>query len=322
MSNVIWQRITKQRQARLERAAALLNARQAREVHPDGTFEKHGVWYPSDTERQPCCEGLRNPTRKYPYSLIVHCRTAKHIAHLCDVPKALLKQTAVAMPHWETRYVPVQYTEGEFRACVAPEDGSHIAMCDLGQEMPLSTLPAAIKDGSVLNARERRNCSRQGGGYAVYPAPDAAMKAELTVHPTHILKVQVAGRHAMYGTDDERQVYERLKPVDIAVDVGNSRVIGGFLALLLPQQKPPSGYRRVPNSHWRGVPLIHAETLDIAINAVIESRLPIGTKLYSPLYRKPVWELTPAIAEFLDKAACWAVDTAEQFQRGQTRWCS
>ena len=303
MSNVIWKRITKQRQARLERAAALFNARQAREVHPDGTFGAYGIWQPSDAERQTCCEKLRMPTRRWPYSLIQHCRTATHVAQLCDVPKAALKETALAN-RWETGYLPVYYTDGAFRSCV------DLNVYRLGQEMPTKPMPEQLKTRGVLNARERRVWKQQGA-YEVYATPDAAMKDALSVsvYPTHILKVQVAGRHA--ASCSGRSVYERLKPIDIATDVGSSRIMGGTFQVLLPQHETTVR-----------IPILRAATLDIAIGIVLDCRLPIGTKLYSYLYRKPVWELTPAIAEFLDKAACWAVGTAELLQPQQTRWCS
>lgn len=57
-------------------------ARQARSEHPDGKFDSAGRWYPSDEERQSCCDFVRSPSRAYPYSLMVHCRSKKHIANL------------------------------------------------------------------------------------------------------------------------------------------------------------------------------------------------------------------------------------------------
>lgn len=295
MSNVIWQRITKQRQARLERAAALLNARQAREVHPDGTFEKHGVWYPSDTERQPCCEGLRNPTRKYPYSLIQHCRTAKHIAHLCDVPKALLKETAAAMPSWHTMFQPVHYANGAFRDCRAPEREYR-----LGREME----------------------QQPANGFSIYPAMQAVLVAPQpkgAAMPTHILKVHVSGTSTQ---PNGKTVWKRLKPVEVAADLGRDRRFGGIFWLWIPDWHPCHAWEKnAVHPSRRALTLrINAETLDDAIAMCLVAKLPVGTKLAK--YGHLVWELTPAIAEFLDKAACWAVDTAEQFQRGQTRWCS
>lgn len=50
-----------------------------REIHPDGEFDSGGRFYLKD--RYDCCKGIRNPSRAYPYSEMVHGRTLKHIAH-------------------------------------------------------------------------------------------------------------------------------------------------------------------------------------------------------------------------------------------------
>lgn len=63
---------------------AYLN-RQARTTHPAGKFDKGGRWYPSEDEYCDCCRSIRTPSRAWPYSLMVHCRTMEHIAHLYNV---------------------------------------------------------------------------------------------------------------------------------------------------------------------------------------------------------------------------------------------
>ena len=52
---------------------------QAREIHPEGTFDSGGRFYLS--EKFECCKGIRNPSRAHPYSEMVHGRTLKHVAH-------------------------------------------------------------------------------------------------------------------------------------------------------------------------------------------------------------------------------------------------
>lgn len=59
--------------------------RKSRLVNPDGTFDNAGRWYPSDEEKCKCCQSVREPSARYPYSLIKHCRTTNHIANLYDV---------------------------------------------------------------------------------------------------------------------------------------------------------------------------------------------------------------------------------------------
>lgn len=78
----------------LEKAAKLFVDRQNRDAHPNGEFDNAKRWYPSKDEKCECCENLRSPSRAYPYSLMVHCRTAKHIANLYDVPEKELKRLA------------------------------------------------------------------------------------------------------------------------------------------------------------------------------------------------------------------------------------
>jgi hypothetical protein len=55
--------------------------RKARQVHPSGTFDKQGRWYPDGDERCGCCRSIRSPSSAWPYSCMVHCRTRTH----CEV---------------------------------------------------------------------------------------------------------------------------------------------------------------------------------------------------------------------------------------------
>lgn len=64
---------------KLEEAAKEYIDRRDRTSHPDGKFDKASRWYPSVDEEQTCCT-VRSPSRSYPFSLMVHCRTIKHIA--------------------------------------------------------------------------------------------------------------------------------------------------------------------------------------------------------------------------------------------------
>lgn len=74
-----------EREKRVRRAAASYIARRDRKEHPDGTFDTAKRWYPSDKERQDCCDAIRSPTRNWPYSYVLHCRTLPHVAKLFDV---------------------------------------------------------------------------------------------------------------------------------------------------------------------------------------------------------------------------------------------
>lgn len=57
-------------------------SRKERLSHPDGTFDKGGRFYPSEHETCACCAQVRSPSRAWPYSYMVHCRTLKHCTEL------------------------------------------------------------------------------------------------------------------------------------------------------------------------------------------------------------------------------------------------
>lgn len=78
----------------LAAAVACFHARQTRQQHPDGKFDGAGRWYPSASEEQECCSRIRSPSRAYPYSYMVHCRTADHIAHIYGVSATDIRRAA------------------------------------------------------------------------------------------------------------------------------------------------------------------------------------------------------------------------------------
>jgi hypothetical protein len=56
--------------------------RRDRLTNPSGRFDHAGRWYPSVAERCACCASVRSPSHAYPYSLMTHCRTLKHVKQL------------------------------------------------------------------------------------------------------------------------------------------------------------------------------------------------------------------------------------------------
>jgi hypothetical protein len=82
----------------LRLAAALYRWRslQDRHVHPAGTFDSAGRWYPDADERCPECDRIRSPSRAYPYSYMVHCRSYTHVAAKYNVSVADLRREARA----------------------------------------------------------------------------------------------------------------------------------------------------------------------------------------------------------------------------------
>ena len=59
--------------------AGIYAARKDRQVNPEGSFDKSGRWYPSDAE-DAGGDGskTRSPSRAWPYSYMLRCRTRQH----------------------------------------------------------------------------------------------------------------------------------------------------------------------------------------------------------------------------------------------------
>lgn len=79
------------------RAWIVYAARRRRIVHPYAWFDSAGRWYPTEKEYQDCCCQIRSPSRNWPYSLMLHCRTAKHIAQIFSVGQKEVRSQASAL---------------------------------------------------------------------------------------------------------------------------------------------------------------------------------------------------------------------------------
>jgi len=78
-------------ESQVDEAARCYLARRARTEHPDGTYDGHR-WY--SAERCACCERIRKPSRRYPWSEMRHCRTIRHVACLYGVEEGDLRERA------------------------------------------------------------------------------------------------------------------------------------------------------------------------------------------------------------------------------------
>jgi len=58
--------------------------RSSRSQSPDGSTDKADRWYPSEWEHCDCCDLIRQPTRRWNWSLLKHCSTKKHIKNLVE----------------------------------------------------------------------------------------------------------------------------------------------------------------------------------------------------------------------------------------------
>jgi hypothetical protein len=69
-------------------AGQVFRSRQDRSVNPEGEFDKQGRWYPSEREDAGGDgSSVRGPSRAFPYSYMLRCRTRQH----CD---ALVRRSA------------------------------------------------------------------------------------------------------------------------------------------------------------------------------------------------------------------------------------
>lgn len=78
----------------LSDALNLYLRRRDRLDHPAGSFDRAGRWWPNDAEQQSCCSAIRSPSRAWPYSLLVHCRSLGHVAALTGVAPSELRRLA------------------------------------------------------------------------------------------------------------------------------------------------------------------------------------------------------------------------------------
>lgn len=179
--------------------------RRARKVHPAGSFDNAGRWYPHDDERQECCSAVRSPSRSYPYSYMVHCRTIGHVAHLYGVDEASLRQQVRDLSPRQ----PAQRRAGTHYKAVAVVNGRYLSIYDGQTEYALG--------------QELRQTAHQGhgGGYYVYPTAQEAALADVPDDSAYrhaewiVLAVECAGSYCRYSNG--KLAFSRLTPVAVAM---------------------------------------------------------------------------------------------------------
>ena len=87
-----------------------------------GKTDSGSRWDPSREERCSCCESIRSPSRAYPWSLLKHCHSKKHIKNLIlenpthlskDTPEALLMTKDSAPQYLNTESELLKYVRDE-----------------------------------------------------------------------------------------------------------------------------------------------------------------------------------------------------------------
>jgi len=145
----------------LRDATTIYLARKDRSQHPDGHFDSKKRWYPSASEEQDCCRGIRTPSAAYPYSLLVHCRTAQHVAQRYGVEAQALKR-AVRLS--SPRRTPVVHTR--YKVVVVQE-------ADTGYQSLYDRTTYAIGRTQRQGAKPHH-----GGGYYVRPLTATHLRSD------------------------------------------------------------------------------------------------------------------------------------------------
>lgn len=188
---------------KLESAIEEYISRKDRTSHPEGAFDKQGRWYPSEAERCGCCDTVRSPSRAYPYSYMLHCRTVGHIANLYGVPVTDLRKAVL------TRQ-PAQRQGGEnYYKLVAihPETGQMVSVFN-GQTV--------YEIGATLKGAARQD---HGGGYYCYRSADAATHAPFPKGSVgarwekRLIRVRAEGSYCVY--DAGKLAFSKITPLEI-----------------------------------------------------------------------------------------------------------
>lgn len=188
----------------LEIAAREYISRRDRITNPDGKFDKQGRFYPSDNERCSCCNVVRSPSKRFPYSYMVHCRTITHIAKLYEVDeKELRKEVKRLDPASEPR------REGgdTYYKAVAVVDGKFYSIFDGETEYTV---------GQEMTQRARQGHS---GGYYVYKSIDEALAvkvpdaSKLPNAPRTILRIRAEGQYCVYSNG--KLAFSRITPIEV-----------------------------------------------------------------------------------------------------------
>lgn len=185
---------TPEAQAVLKRYDAL----QSRNAHPAGTFDSAGRWYPD--QEYACCSGIRSPSRAYPYSRMVHCRTLQHVLHemgVADNVEVVREVKSVLA------YRRGKLAEARRAKLAVPVAGyKSVALTDAGEMRSIYDGQTVYALGVTLREQARSN---HGGGYYVYVSPHEAADAafpdgsQLLDAPHVIIECECSGRRVSYN---------------------------------------------------------------------------------------------------------------------------
>ena len=185
----------------LQTAVVTYRARQERREHPEGRRDNGGRWRPTENERQECCNGVRSPTRAWPWSLMLHCRTAQHIANLYGVDASELRKAA---------------NKGKSRAS-AYSTAYKLVARSAGRYLSIYDGVTEYRIGETLQQSAQPD---HNGGYYVYRTASDAYRADLprTVALPQsqgvdwvVMEVRIGGKRIAY--ENGKRAVSELTPV-------------------------------------------------------------------------------------------------------------
>lgn len=190
--------------AQLELAAREYISRRDRVTNPDGKFDKQGRFYPSEAETCSCCRAVRSPSKRFPYSYMVHCRTITHVAHLFGVDLSELRKEVKRL---DPPSVPSREGGEHYYKAVAIVDGKFYSIFDGETEYTVG--------------QEMKQAARQGhnGGYYVYRSIDEAQavkvpaESKLPNAPRAILRIRAEGQYCVYSNG--KLAFSRITPIEV-----------------------------------------------------------------------------------------------------------
>jgi hypothetical protein len=123
------------------KAALEYKALKSREQNPAGQFDNGGRFRlatPCD-----CCDSIRAPSRAYPYSMMVHGRTAHHIAHLFGIKdsESAIKSYANLMEKY-----PLLADSRDIALSVVSRAEAMKALARLDKKKPKKSSPAELAE--------------------------------------------------------------------------------------------------------------------------------------------------------------------------------
>lgn len=186
----------------LQRAVETFINRKNREIHPEGEFDSKKRFCPSAAERQSCCDSIRTPSARFPFSLMVHCRTIQHIAHLFDIDVKDLRKAVRAVQ-------PTKREGGENYFKMVAFDATR------GLMLSIFDGETIYRIGETVKQRARQN--HNGGIYVYASERDASRvqvpsESKLKGYPRVMIRVHAEGSYCRY---ENKLSFSQITPLAI-----------------------------------------------------------------------------------------------------------